>query len=366
MISWKLFSLRGIEVRLHWSLLLVFFLIILWGYFSTGQFDFISVLMLVIVFGSVAFHELSHSLVARSMGISIERILLLPIGGMAMMKENVFSPKKEFKMAIAGPMFNFALCALLAMFIVFTEGQFFYSVDYILALESLTLSPVALLAFTVSVAFWMNLALGLFNLVPAIPMDGGRVFRSLLAMKMEYLKATRLATIISNFLMIGLFLLGLTYNWWWSLIALFILFASRAELEVTVSNRLLQKFPLTKLVRQEYLVVEEGDSLDQVIQDMIASRSIVAFSKKNHTINSVSLYDIQNIPKKEWKKINFHDISKEQHPVTEDHPASFALNKMNELNLEALPVIDVNHEIVGCVFRKDVSTVLQILKVSKL
>lgn len=368
MTSLKIFSVRGIDVKLHWTLLLLFGFFFVMSVFLSEEFDLFPIIWILILFASVALHELSHSLVARDMGIVIDQIILLPIGGMAVMKQSVFSPKMEFKMALAGPLFNFAFCYVLLVFRLLTGWDWLlYNFEY-LSIVRFSLEPALLLAFVVSAAFWLNFVLGMFNLfLPAIPMDGGRIFRSFLAMFMDYIKATRIATTVSNILMLLLLLFSFyTGQWLMALIAVFIFLASRAELEATVSNRLLGEFPLSKLVRQNYLIVDDDDTLDHVLGEMIASRSLVAFYTEEDKIYSVNIYDIRGVPKSLWKKVMFSKVAREQRPVTADHTASFALQRMLELNQESLSVVDKKNEIIGCVFKEDIHVVLELLKISKL
>ncbi|MCD4740051.1 site-2 protease family protein [archaeon] len=363
MTSWKIFSIQGIGMRIHWTLILLFAALFLIG-FTTQDNPLTLPAMWFLLFASVGLHELSHSLAAKKMGIQIKEIVLLPIGGMAIMKQTNFEPKKEFLMAMAGPFFNFTVCALIILLQLFT-GFYLYGWNEFTD-APLLFETGLLISFVLSTLFWLNLVLGTFNLLPAIPMDGGRMLRSGLAMFMDYLKATRLATLISNILMSLMFLAGFYIgNLWFIIIAAFIFVSSRAELEATISNRLLGDFPLTKLVKQTYLVVDDDDMLDKVLKDMIESTSLVAFYKEKGKIYSVNIYDIQRVPKKIWKKTKFLKIAREQHPVTQDHSASFAVNKMNELGLEALSVIDKKQEIIGCVFKDDIEVVLEILKISR-
>jgi Zn-dependent protease len=356
-MTWKLFSVAGIDVKLHWTTLLLMILSLLNPVFF---------IVLLTLFASVTLHELSHSLVAKDNGLKIDQILLLPIGGMAAMKEASLDPNTEFKMAIAGPLFNFALCS----FILLATG-FLGNGLSLLSLqvweESLLpgTPPVPIEIFFLSTVFWLNAFLGAFNLFfPAIPMDGGRVLRSLLAMFMSYVKATRIATALSTVLTIFLFAFAVyNQNLILIIISVFIFVGARSGLEYALSSRLLGDFPVKRLVRQNYLVVEEDKTLEEIIAEMIASRSLVAFAQKDH-ISSVSIYDIRHVSRKEWKKTKFKDIAVKQKPITLDHPASYALDKMRELDLEALPVVE-DGDIIGCVFKEDVDVVLELLKVSR-
>ncbi|MCD6414126.1 MAG: CBS domain-containing protein [Candidatus Diapherotrites archaeon] len=360
MVSWKLFSIAGIDIKLHWTTLLLLGLFLV---LSVNSF-----LILLLLFISITFHELSHSLVAKGNGVKISQIILLPIGGMAVMKNAVIDPKVEFKMAIAGPLFNFAVCGLILIAAYLSgSSNLIYSMGYWnerLAGDILQdIGPMM-----VSSLFWLNFLLGAFNLFfPALPLDGGRVLRALLAMVMDYVKATRIATVISMFLTILLFLVSLvSMNLILLLISIFIFFGARSEMEFAVSHRLLRKIPVSNLMRKNFLMVDENTPLDALVADMIASRSLVAFSKEGKNITAVSIYKIGEVPKQRWGRMKFKDLAVVIKPVSPGTQVVTALTRMGKEGFEALPVVDNYHEVVGCLYKRDIDTILELLKVTKL
>lgn len=171
---------------------------------------------LVALFGCVLLHELGHSRVAQHFGIRVSSISLSPIGGVAWMEGIPEDPKIEGLIAIAGPSVNFVLSALAAPFLFVPA-----------------VAPIAW--FFISV----NLLLGTFNLVPAFPMDGGRVLRALLALKYDWLKATEKAVRIGFYLAIfgGLFLLSRGF-WLAPVIAIYIIFMGQRELFMMRARKL--------------------------------------------------------------------------------------------------------------------------------
>ncbi len=175
MKSIKLLTVFGISIRIHFTFLL---LPLIFAYFYGVK----GVFLISFVFCCVTFHELCHSLQAKHFGVKVNEIILLPIGGVAAMGSIPENPSQEFKIAIAGPLFNIVLALALylpAYFLLGPENLFNPGMD----------SWPATLAY----AFWINPILALFNLLPAFPMDGGRLLRSFLARKMSYIKATRIA-----------------------------------------------------------------------------------------------------------------------------------------------------------------------------
>ncbi len=177
MLSWSinLFRIRGIQLALHGSFLLLLGYAAWEGWQEEGRSGLVwSVATLVAFFACVVLHELGHSFMALRYGIGVRRILLMPIGGMAEFDSIPRQPSREFLMTLAGPSVNFALAAAL-WFVVRTLGDEvpFYS------LEGLVYQ-----------LFVANLVMGCFNLLPAFPMDGGRILRALIATRLPYLRAT--------------------------------------------------------------------------------------------------------------------------------------------------------------------------------
>ncbi|MCK5646670.1 MAG: site-2 protease family protein [Anaerolineales bacterium] len=195
--SIRLFSVKGIDIKVH----ITFPLILVW---SAVQFGLLSgrglegaifgVVVTLILFVIVVLHELGHSIAALRYGVPVKQIVLLPIGGVAQLSRMPEKPIEEFVIAIAGPLVNFGLAIVLAVLAV------------VLGLEigignmPLTFSRLARasLQSVFAYVFISNLFLGLFNLIPAFPMDGGRVFRSLLATRINYARATRIAVTVGQ------------------------------------------------------------------------------------------------------------------------------------------------------------------------
>jgi Zn-dependent protease len=196
--SFKIGSVLGITVRLHWLLVV---LVGFWIWISPGS-KLETFAGIVVLLGVVFLHELGHSLVARHYGIHVLDITFWPLGGMARMSEIPEQPKVEALIAIAGPMVNFALAALCVPVLVAIGLLDFGGVhtDWNDTVASLAL------AF-----FFVNLALGVFNLIPAFPMDGGRVLRALLGTASDWVTATRRAVNVGRVFAVLMALAGLFF-----------------------------------------------------------------------------------------------------------------------------------------------------------
>jgi Zn-dependent protease len=195
--SIRLFKVRGITIRMH----LTFPLILVWGAVQFGLLTgrgltgaIFGVVVTLLLFVIVVLHELGHSFAALHYGVPVKQITLLPIGGLAQLARIPEEPRQEFVIAIAGPLVNFGLAILLFLFSL-TLGQKVEVAGPGAMLENMgTLSFQAFFNYV----FISNLFLGVFNLLPAFPMDGGRVLRALLASRMDYARATSIAVSVGQ------------------------------------------------------------------------------------------------------------------------------------------------------------------------
>ena len=216
--SLKVASIFGIEVRIH----LTFLLFLVWIWFSYYQVAGFAgavqgVLFILALFACVLLHEFGHAFAARGFGIETPDITLLPIGGVARLNRIPDKPWQELVVAIAGPLVNVVIAGVL-IFVIHTSATFEQ-------LEYLENPRVELLAKLASV----NVMLVLFNLIPAFPMDGGRVLRALLAMVMPYARATQIAAWIGQGLAVVFGIFGIFGNPLLIFIAFFIFVGAQQE-----------------------------------------------------------------------------------------------------------------------------------------
>jgi Zn-dependent protease len=218
--SVSLARIAGIEVRVHASFLI---LVILFAALAPEP-GLASALRnvgwLLLVFGCVVVHELSHCFMARSRGAQVDEILLFPLGGVSRLRDLPESPRDELAIAIVGPVTSIGL-GVLAGAGALLSGQVLAPVDL------LTGSLLVRLAF-------LNLVLGLFNLLPAFPLDGGRVLRALLERTRSLEAATRAATRVGHAFAAGLMFAGLLFDPWLLLIGIFVYFGASAEEAATI------------------------------------------------------------------------------------------------------------------------------------
>jgi Zn-dependent protease len=224
MLGWSinLFRLFGIQLAVHVSFLLLLAYFGWQGWVEGGVIGMLwSIALIILFFTCVIMHELGHSLTARRYGVRVPRILLLPIGGMAEFDRIPRRPSAELLITIAGPAVNFALALVLAP-LVWRE---------VLGLEAI---HVFTLPDMLAQLWWANLVMGVFNLLPVFPMDGGRIFRALLAWRLPYLRATWWAVTIGRVLALAFAALAVFYfdNLMAGVLFVFIFMAAGTEYQI--------------------------------------------------------------------------------------------------------------------------------------
>jgi Zn-dependent protease len=253
--SFSIGRIFGIPIRVHitFLLLLIFVAISPQGGVLSG---IMGVVLIILVFVGVLLHELGHSLVARHFGEKVHDIMLLPIGGVSR-TEIPEEPRQEMLMAAAGPLVSIALSALFYFLSI--------AIGYQLDFKSYFKGTGDLRQNLIPSLFYINAMLAVFNLVPAFPLDGGRILRSLLARSMDPIKATRLAVNIGQLVAIVMFFVGIFFDWWLALIAIFLYFGAEAEEQGTLIHRVLHKAKVRSVMLDKFETIPEDFTLDQVV-----------------------------------------------------------------------------------------------------
>lgn len=255
--SFRIARVAGIEIRVH----LTFFLLLLWlgvVYHQAGGWPQVTsgLGFLVALFGCVLLHELGHALAARLFGIRTPDITLLPIGGLARLERMPEKPWQEIVVALAGPAVNVVIAGLILA--ALPAGQ--------------VLDPQVLAAPTGSLLpklAVVNLLLVVFNLVPAFPLDGGRVLRALLALFLPYARATRVAARIGQGLAFVFGFLGLLYNPWWVFLALFIFFGAASEASAAQLNDLARHLTVRDAMMTDLVTLRDDATVDTAVETLL-------------------------------------------------------------------------------------------------
>lgn len=252
-----LFTFQNIPVRVHWTFGLLLFWV--WYIGTTNGMDIQAILVMGLIilclFACVVMHEFGHALAARRFGITTRDIILSPIGGIARLDSIPERPRQELIVAIWGPMVNLMIAGVLGFFIwIWSDtGLQIIGQDESDAFRLVNILPIL---------FWMNLMLVLFNMIPAFPMDGGRVLRALLAWKFGRLKATKWAANIGRGLAI-LFIILAIYeaHLFLGLIGLFVFVMATQEYKFVKSEHLYRRLSVGDVMRTRYTVLAGTDSI---------------------------------------------------------------------------------------------------------
>jgi Zn-dependent protease len=265
--SFRLARVAGIDIKVHISFFLILVLgAMQWGapYGTAGA--LFGVLLMILLFACVTLHELGHSIVAMRFGIPVREIILLPLGGVALLTRNATRPLHELLIAAAGPLVNVAIAALLwaagaANGLGVLDGRGLLQGD-------LTPSFATLLVWLLAA----NISLVLFNLIPAFPLDGGRMLRAILAMFMSYRRATRIATAVGQLLAIGLGVFGVVSgNLILVLVAVFVFFGAGQENAEGQARTALTTLRVGDAYNKHALTLAIGDRLSKVVGYILTS-----------------------------------------------------------------------------------------------
>jgi len=260
--SFRLGSVAGIKVYMHWT----FLLLVGWIFFShlahgnNVAMATRGAVFIVAVFGCVVLHELGHALAARRYGIRTRDITLLPIGGVARLERMPEKPAQELVVALAGPAVNVIIAAVLFMVLAV--------LGTLVNLLSLEIVGGGFLANLMTV----NLLLVVFNMLPAFPMDGGRVLRALLATQMNYRRATHIAATVGQGMAILFALLGLFVfkNPFLLFIALFVFLGAQSEAEMVGVQQTLRGQSVRDAMMTRFRTLPPEATLDDAVRELLA------------------------------------------------------------------------------------------------
>ncbi len=337
--SIKLFRVFGIDVNVHMTFFLLVLLVLPGGIRR--------VFLVLAIFFFVTMHELCHSLIAQRFGVKVREITLLPIGGLASMSKMPDKPYQELAVSIAGPLSNLAVIAIL-----------YYPMKILLGPEVL-FHPLSTATWplTAAYAYWVNLILAGFNLLPAFPMDGGRILRSALAAKVGIVKATRIAVNFGHIFALAFAYFGLVqFNLVLVVIAVFIFMAaSSEEMQVGITETL-KKFKVRDILARDFLTVESGTTLAKVLELIFHShqedfpvmeggKNMAGFVTRKDVLAGIHRFGtvapVRDVMRRGCPKIKTGDSLMKAQSV------------MQERNMHALPVID-GEKVVGIVTLEDI------------
>lgn len=304
---------------------------------------------------SIIFHEFSHSLVARRYGLPIRGITLFLFGGVAEMQEESENPKVEFLMAIAGPIASFLLAAAFHGVTVLAEAQGV---------------PQPVVGVTRYLVF-LNLILAIFNMIPAFPLDGGRVLRAALwRWKGDFRWATRIATRVGSTFALVLMGLGILSalggnfvgGLWWFLIGLFLRAMAASAWHQLASREVLKGVPVRRFMTRDPVTIPADTTVREYVEDYVYRHFHEFFpvTDDGRLVGSVTTREIKAVPRDEWdiKTVGAVATPRSEDNTTDaDEDAQKALARMQRSGNARLMVTEGNR-LVGVIVLKDILSLL--------
>jgi len=361
-----LFRIAGVDIEIHWSWLLVF--VVLTWTLAAGLFDeeftdwtqterwAAASATSIVFFGSILAHELSHSLVANKLGIPVRRITLFVFGGVSHLEDESRTPGQEFLIAIAGPATSFLIAGLLGA---------------LWAILSPVREPAATAAGYLAVA---NGVIGVFNLIPGFPLDGGRVLRAFLwRITNDLLRATRIASWVGTLVAYGLMVLGIVImvlggeifsGVWLIFIGWFLRNAAESSYQQVLMHHLLSALPVRSLLDRSYEWVDPYMTLQTLLDEHILTRSARYFAVAGGTglAGIITPKDVQRFPKAAWPSTSVYRAMTPAGSlpvIPSDGSLDEALQLMRKHNTNQLPVME-GATLLGFVTRANIMHAVQL------
>ncbi|TET26669.1 MAG: site-2 protease family protein [Dehalococcoidia bacterium] len=362
-------KLFGIQFRLHYTWFIIFALVTVslsWQYFPSAypgwnQFFYwvLGIATSLLLFASVVAHELAHSLVSRLNGIPVKSITLFIFGGMAQIAREVTRPGMELRMAAAGPICSLAIAG------------FFYLV-YLLT-QSI-IEPVAVMAYYL---FYINMALAIFNLIPGFPLDGGRVFRSLLwHFTGSYKRSTQIAVWLGRgigylFIFVGIlaiFIHPFGLNWfsglWLAFIGWFLESAASASYRQVKWRDALRGFSASQVMTTNSPLISPDITVSQLVQSYILTGGGHSFMvvSEGRVEGVLTLENIKSVPQRRWSVTKVREIMTPLERLAVAHPDQDALDileQMDEKEINQIAVVD-GGRVIGLIDRNNLIRFLRV------
>jgi len=343
----KIFTYKDIPVYVHWSFGFIIFYILYIAYSSnlnlTGTSWLFGIFMTF--FACVILHEFGHALMARRFHIRTKDIILTPIGGVARLMRIPKSPKQEALVAIAGPLVNIFLAVLIIIGILV-----FYSLpEFLLSDEDLDINKLSFARY-LQLIFLGNIVLALFNLIPAFPMDGGRILRALLAIKLKRTNATKWASWIGRFIALCFVVYGIYFdNYILSFIGIFVFVsAGREYRQIKIEDRL--EFDAVEDLMKTNIVTLNKDQL--ILDIPKTNQNFLVSDEDDNPVGIIHQDDLKRElkvdPNQRVANLDMVKIVS----VNRDTSLRDALQLMRNYQVPILTVIDQDH-VVGVLHHSD-------------
>ena len=349
--QWKLGRFAGIDVYVHAT----FLLLIGWvGYNYWREFQdwgrvFIGILFILALFVCVVLHEYGHALTARKYGIKTRDITLYPIGGVARLERMPDRPIEELWVALAGPAVNLVIAGILFLYLVLTNN--------LTPITSMSLAGGSFLERLMTV----NVFLAVFNLIPAFPMDGGRVLRALLALRLDYVQATQIAATIGQGIALLFGFIGLFTNSFLLFIALFVWIGAAQEASMVQVRHSLGGIPITRAMQTDFQVLSPSDTLARVVELILAgSQQDFPVVENGRVVGILDRDTFISALSKNGQNTSVAEVMHRNVPEIDSHDmVEKALMRLQESGSKTLPVTH-GGRLVGLITAENITEFLMI------
>jgi len=355
--SWKLGRFAGIDVYIHATfLVLIGWLVLMYlGRGATPGETAQHVLLILALFGCVVLHEYGHALTARRYGVATRDITLLPIGGIARLERIPKEPYQELVVALAGPAVNVIIAGFLWVYLWFS-GQSVYEAFNAEHMMSGTYPALDL--------FRINLMLAAFNMLPAFPMDGGRVLRALLSMKISRVKATRIASVLGRAMAVLFGIMGLMGNPFLLIIALFVYMGASQEYQASRWEAAVEGLSAKDALVTNFRTLLTTDPLTRAVS-LLLEGSQHDFPVLDEQFRVVGLLLRQDLIAALSREGGNRTVASAMRPVTvsatPDDPLEQVFERMQVAQLPVLPVFDSQSgKLTGLLTMENVAEVVMV------
>jgi len=327
--SFKIASVWGIPVELHITFVLLMAAVAVISYPTFYLF-----MLILFLFVFVVLHEMAHTFVARHYNIKVRKIVLYPIGGVSEIEEIPENPSIEWRLAIAGPLTSLVIGAVLVILSQLVN----IAAPRTPIGTSLTTAGSLILDLGV-----LNLLLGGFNLIPAFPMDGGRVFRAILAERIKYTDATKYAAYIGRLFGIGMVVFGIIFPGYFLLIVvgLFVYIGASEEAEQTIVSTTLARVRVSNVMCSEVATVTPETTLSEAMEIMFKARYHDAIVVKNNALEGLVVWDeLVKVKPEQRSQLKVEQMPIKKVSVYGDESVLEAQKIMTRERITVLPVVE--------------------------
>jgi Zn-dependent protease len=349
--QWKLATFAGIDVFIHATFLLIvgWYGLTYWLESRTLAAVIEGIAFILLLFAAVTMHEYGHALTARKFGIKTRDITLYPIGGVARLERMPEKPIQELWVALAGPAVNVVIAAVLFLWLFFTNA--------LVPMSALTLTTGSFIERLMIV----NITLVVFNLIPAFPMDGGRVLRAVLAMNMDYVKATQTAATIGQGLAFVFGFIGLFSNPMLLFIAFFVWMGAAQEASMVQMKNALGGIPVSRAMLTEYHTISPRDPLSRVAQLILAgSQHDFPVVDEGRVLGVVTSDDFLAALTQHGQNVVVSTVMRGNLPTVDSYEMiELALMRLQEAGTPVLPVTHAG-QLVGVITAENITEYLMI------